>query len=669
MFRSRGFRAAWIIGVVAVAGALSAAPVDEATIENKRCVDCHGQKKIIDLPIDERRTMLDAPADYKLEPGPRPGLYVTAKDLAHSVHAGAVCISCHVDSRELPHKPKLAKPTCSSADCHENAAAAYHRSTHAEVAAARPDAGAPMCVDCHGGHNILPKTDPKARTYPLNVIRLCADCHQEHQDATPAGHDSEQFIGDYLESVHGKAVAEAGLIVAATCVDCHALPDSSVHRSQIPETCGRCHVGIQKTYRQSIHGVKLTAGDEKAPVCTSCHTAHSITRSETAEFMLDIVTECGDCHDKPLHDGGLPLYETYRNSYHGQVTALGSLRGARCSDCHGAHDVLPADDPASRTSPQRLQQTCAKCHPGASASFAEFRPHADHTVRGDFPLLHFVWLYFIIVISSTFAFFGLHTLAWAVRATIVRFREGPPKHNHHAETAIRRFEPLDRVNHVLMVISFFGLTLTGMPLFFANQHWAKVLANLFGGVHAAGLWHRLFAIMLLVNFLLHLYSLYLRIRKYGIKRVLFSTSTLLPRLRDLKDMAAMLKWFFRGGKQPTFSRWTYWEKFDYWAEIVGTFIIGGSGLMLWFPDFFAHLMPGWMFNIATIVHGYEALLSSSPATCRRRSSSTSAATSTKRSSGRDSSTRCASSPRRAGNGSRRSCSASWRWRSASPWSC
>ena len=62
------------------------------------------------------------------------------------------------------------------------------------------------------------------------------------------------------------------------------------------------------------------------------------------------------------------------------------------------------------------------------------------------------------------------------------------------------------------------------------------------------------------------------------------------------------------GRSPTFDRWTYWEKFDYWAVFWGMAIIGGSGLLLWFPVFFGRLLPGWMFNIAALVHGEEALL-------------------------------------------------------------
>jgi hypothetical protein len=38
------------------------------------------------------------------------------------------------------------------------------------------------------------------------------------------------------------------------------------------------------------------------------------------------------------------------------------------------------------------------------------------------------------------------------------------------------------------------------------------------------------------------------------------------------------------------------------------FIIGGSGLLLWFPQFFGRFLPGWIYNIALLVHGEEALL-------------------------------------------------------------
>jgi hypothetical protein len=69
-----------------------------------------------------------------------------------------------------------------------------------------------------------------------------------------------------------------------------------------------------------------------------------------------------------------------------------------------------------------------------------------------------------------------------------------------------------------------------------------------------------------------------------------------------------MRYFLGLGPRPRFGRWAYWEKFDYWAVFWGVSIIGASGLLLWFPTFFARVLPGWVFNVAIIVHSDEALL-------------------------------------------------------------
>jgi hypothetical protein len=88
----------------------------------------------------------------------------------------------------------------------------------------------------------------------------------------------------------------------------------------------------------------------------------------------------------------------------------------------------------------------------------------------------------------------------------------------------------------------------------------------------------------------------------------FGPNSLVPRWKDLNDATGMFQWFFGKGPRPTFDRWTYWEKFDYWAVFWGMGIIGGSGMMLAFPYFTASIVPGWVFNVATLVHGEEAFL-------------------------------------------------------------
>ncbi len=77
---------------------------------------------------------------------------------------------------------------------------------------------------------------------------------------------------------------------------------------------------------------------------------------------------------------------------------------------------------------------------------------------------------------------------------------------------------------------------------------------------------------------------------------------------DWHELVGSLKWFFGRGPRPQYGRWTYWEKFDYFAVFWGVAVIGSTGLLLWFPEFFTRLMPGWMINVATTIHSDEALL-------------------------------------------------------------
>src|SRR4029079_5806821 len=78
--------------------------------------------------------------------------------------------------------------------------------------------------------------------------------------------------------------------------------------------------------------------------------------------------------------------------------------------------------------------------------------------------------------------------------------------------------------------------------------------------------------------------------------------------KDLADMVQHVRWCVGLGPRPAFDRYTYWEKFDYWAVFWGMAIIGGSGLLLCLPVAFARVMRGWEFKIALLVHGEEARL-------------------------------------------------------------
>ncbi len=175
-----------------------------------------------------------------------------------------------------------------------------------------------------------------------------------------------------------------------------------------------------------------------------------------------------------------------------------------------------------------------------------------------------------------------------------------------------RFSGFNRVLHVLVIISFLGLVATGLPLRFSYAGWARPLMAVFGGPVAAGLIHRFCAIITFGYFFAHIGNLAWRFIKGPHRmRLLWGPDSMVPQAKDVRDVVQMFKWFIGRGSRPDFERYSYMEKFDYWAVFWGVAIIGTSGLFLWFPTFFAHFLPGWAFNIATIIHGDEALLAAS----------------------------------------------------------
>jgi cytochrome b subunit of formate dehydrogenase len=173
---------------------------------------------------------------------------------------------------------------------------------------------------------------------------------------------------------------------------------------------------------------------------------------------------------------------------------------------------------------------------------------------------------------------------------------------------VRRFEAADRILHGFLMLSFLGLAATGLPLIFSDERWAQRLAAILGSFEVAGWLHRLCAVILITVFAVHLSRIGRRLvvdKDYGL---LWGPRSMVPQPRDAVEAVGHVKWFLGLGPRPRFDRFTYWEKFDYWAVFWGMGIIGASGLLLWFPVFFARFVPGWIFNVALLVHGEEALL-------------------------------------------------------------
>ena len=504
--------------------------------------------------------------------------------------------------------------------CHNDVVTQYRGSRHGQLAAqGSPDA--PVCRDCHGVHGVKGKNDSGSPTFARNIPALCGRCHRVGEKAAVRYTGSEtRVVEHYTESIHGKGLLESGLTVTATCANCHtahgelpaADPFSTVNRDNVAGTCSNCHRGIYELFNESIHSPAVAKTDKKLPTCSDCHSAHSIRRTDVTDFRLHIMDQCGNCHEE--------IARSYFDTYHGKVSKLGYVKTAKCYDCHGAHDILPVWNPKSHLSRANIVQTCAQCHPGSNRRFAGYLTHATHHDPHKYPFLFYTFWGMTLLLIGTLSLAGLHTLVWFPRSLAFR-RQLKSAHAAAAaaaaaapaaapEKCVRRFPTLYSRLHLMVIVSFFALALTGMTLKFSYTGWAHVMARIFGGFEMAGMIHRTAALVTFTYFALHIIDLVRTKRREagGLKRLLLGPNTMLPTATDLREFLGSCKWFVGKGPRPRYGRWTYWEKFDYFAVFWGVAIIGSTGLLLWFPEIFTRVIPGWVLNVATIIHSDEALL-------------------------------------------------------------
>jgi len=526
--------------------------------------------------------------------------FVDIEKFQKSVHGQQACDDCHFEFGAYPHPEQTETAKC--ADCHDAAAAEHAESVHHDAKVGDRTVG---CADCHGLHDILKPDNRESRLYPLNVPRTCGSCHFEGIDARTATID-ELLQQPYCDDTHGHGLLLSGLTVAPTCVSCHGGhdtrkkgdPTSRVSRQNVSKTCATCHVGILERYQLSIHNVERENGNGAAATCTDCHPPHSTDVSQPG-FRVASVERCGVCHEQRM--------DSFRSSYHGKVTRLGyGERVADCASCHGAHDIRRTTDKHSRINPANLVQTCSQCHPKAHESFVQYKVHAvwDGKSKDSDPFLHMVYASIHGLLVAVMIFGFAHIGFWLVRATIA----GDWKHRPRGGRTMRRWRPFYVQLHVVFMCSFILLAGTGLPLHYAGQEWARRLMFRLGGPEAAGWVHRVSAITMLsciAAYLIHIAHRFFVRREKGLWT---GSNTMMPRWKDFADLFGNFRWFFFLGKRPRFDRWTYWEKFDFWAVFWGIVIIGGTGLVLWFPEAATRVLPGWVINVSTIVHGHEALL-------------------------------------------------------------
>ena len=504
----------------------------------------------------------------------------------------------------------------------------------ARAAEAKPNqlsADAQACLGCHAEAQGPDKPAVDAQSFLSSVhagVADCTDCHQGykpdgmHSQGMPALSKEDAKKVEMLTAARrpGEAKASDGTVALE--------PATSSPRAYL--ACGNCHPDIADQYWGSVHGQSiLEPGKSKVAgaLCVSCHgSIHAVKplvakdknghRPQGDPSMRAIAARCEKCHgnEEFAKAAGLnpEVDVTYRDSIHGRQIAIGSSRAPNCSDCHGGHAILAKTDPRSTVAGHNRAVTCSKCHAGATDTFAAVIAHREPQEDPRSKIPHFVHIMFSWLTTLTLLFFGFHVaidFAWEIRRRLSR-KGHPHVEPALAERTVKRFDLHQRIQHWLLLSGCILLGLTGWPLRGAGYldkpealESSRRFLALFGGAHAAGIWHRFAAVLLILAGLYHIFYLAFLAQK---KALPFS---MLPMPKDAIDMRDnILHMLGLRKERPRFERFNYMEKFDYWAVFWGCAMMVGTGFVYWFPVAVSRVAPHWVIEVAQIVHGEEATL-------------------------------------------------------------
>lgn len=482
------------------------------------------------------------------------------------------------------------------------------------------------CLTCHEDKTLTRKgsdgkiiplfVDPAKFRSSSHGSNACTSCHSDiteapHPDgfkAKPAacGTCHEKATSSFAASVHGIA-RQAGKPQAAGCADCHGAhdivplgaPSSRLHHTQLEATCGKCHPQVLHDVQESVHGKAMHEGVREAPTCTDCHSDHRIEGLRTTSPVKIAEQVCSRCHASERMNSKFSLpadrVKTFFESYHGMAARLGSTSAANCASCHGYHSILPSSDPRSMVNKVNMVRTCRKCHPEANERFSFGKVHlkeeTDTTEIGG-RISAWVRLVYLALIVGVIGGMLLHNA--------LVFRKKMALIYQSAKRTVIRMNLSLRVQHLLLLLSFIALAITGFALKFPDSAIA-VLVGSSEAVRRMG--HRIAAVVMLALAVYH--TLYVAMTRDGRKLLL----DFLPGKKDFLDFFANAFYLLRrDAPRPKFGRFGYPEKAEYWAVVWGTVIMGITGLMIWFKGETTLWLPRWVIEVATTIHYYEAIL-------------------------------------------------------------
>jgi cytochrome b subunit of formate dehydrogenase len=329
----------------------------------------------------------------------------------------------------------------------------------------------------------------------------------------------------------------------------------------------------------------VAARNVSAQVCSPCHTSVRLTQ------------KYGIASDR---------FTTFNDSYHGLALKGGSIEVANCASCHGSHTIRAAKDSSSSIHPANLAVTCGRCHKGANERFAIGKVHVSVARSEEDQSLYWISTIYIILIISIVGGMFVHNLADFIRKSYrkILIRRGVIAEHHVGHHLYLRMTLSERLQHGALLVSFVALVITGFMLRYPDAWWVRSIRSLSSDVFdLRSLIHRVAAVVMVAASLFHLYYVSFTERGKALLR------DLMPKIQDVRDAIAVMKFNFGFSKtKPQFGRFSYIEKSEYWALVWGTVVMAVTGFIMWFDNTFIGLFTKLGYDIARLVHFYEAWL-------------------------------------------------------------
>ena len=569
-----------------------------------QCLDCHaGAAKSGHTAQTASATCLAC------HPEPSPDLAGSAHVALGDPKESSTCITCHGDHSVV--KPvSRGGQFCST--CHETEVKEFSVGVHGR-AQAQGNSDVPRCQDCHGPtHKVLTGDDRRSPVNKANLPDTCGRCHSNPALAAKYRFAVAMPVEAYKLSYHARAIRN-GNLNAAACNDCHGVhkilpasdPNSPIWKPNVGATCGKCHGPIFGQYKESVHGRAVAAGVMQSPTCPDCHGEHAILAPldpNSPVFVTNISrVTCARCHEDQrlmasfnIAGARVPSFE---DSYHGLAAKAGSTSVANCASCHGVHNILPSSDPRSTVAKANLAATCGKCHPDAGRRFAIGLVHVVPSTTAGGRVLEFVRWFYLLAIPIILGGMLLHNALDWWRKARRHLAEYQASHSQLRLTLSERWQ------HVLLLASFIILVITGFALKFPEAFWAAPIVRWEGVYPLRGLIHRVAAVMLMAASVYHL--IYLAFTPAGRQWV----RAMRPQVRDVRESIQTIghNLGYRPSL-PTYARFNYIEKAEYWALVWGTAVMAATGVLLWAHNLVLEYLPKTVLDVSTAIHYYEAIL-------------------------------------------------------------